>query len=363
MTNEIYWLWFENIKGFGKVKKKVLLAHFSNPKCIFHACNGELKDIMIKYDLFRQQDMKNFFESKDLEKVNRYYRMVISNDINIISIDSMDYPNRLKNILDPPNILYYRGELVNETAINIAIVGARTCSNYGKIVAQKLATSLSNHGINVISGLARGIDTYAHKGALEGEGKTVAVLGSGVNVCYPKENERLFEKIVEKGCIMSEIPINGAPIPANFPMRNRIISGISDGVLIVEAAKKSGSLITADCALEQGKDVFVIPGRITDKCSEGTNELIKMGAKPITHVNDILEEYNIETMNMNNTNKTNELNEIEKLIYASINIDPTSVDKISKATGIPVKDLHLVLLKLELRGIVCRLANNLIVRI
>lgn len=210
-----------------------------------------------------------------------------------INIENEFYPQQLKNIYNPPNKIYILGnkEILKESGI--AIVGARRATEYGKKVAFKFSKELSARGINIISGLALGIDTYAHLGTLQLEckGKTIAVLGSGLDIIYPKQNIGLVKEILKKGgCIISEYPLGTKPEKSHFPQRNRIISGLSKGVLVVEASEKSGALITADFALEQGKDVFAVPGDIGKSTSIGTNSLIKQGAKLVTNYIDILEE-------------------------------------------------------------------------
>ncbi len=210
-----------------------------------------------------------------------------------ISIKSKQYPEKLRNIYDPPQRLYILGnkEILNKKVI--AIIGSRNCTEYGKSIALKFSSELIEKGYNIISGLALGIDTYAHMGCIDKihTSKTIAVLGSGLDKIYPSKNIELAKKIIKSGgCIVSEYKIGTSPAKLNFPQRNRIISGLADGILIVEASKKSGALITADFALEQGKEVFAVPGNINNTNSYGTNELIKQGAKLVTNVNDILEE-------------------------------------------------------------------------
>lgn len=208
-----------------------------------------------------------------------------------IDINSKFYPKKLRNIYDPPKEIYCIGnkEILNKPSI--AIIGCRECSDYGKKVAQKFAYELSKKGVVIISGLAKGVDSYAHMGTVYAKEKTIAVLGSGLDNIYPKENIKLAKKIVEYGgCIISEYPMGIKPEKKNFPQRNRIISGLSEGVLVVEAKEKSGTLITVDFAIEQGREVFCVPGNINSINSVGTNELIKQGAKIVTNVEDILDE-------------------------------------------------------------------------
>ena len=200
-----------------------------------------------------------------------------------------DYPKVLLEIPDPPPYLYVKGELRgSETAV--AVVGSRRASTYGMLTTTRLATELAAHGVTVVSGMARGVDTAAHRGALSGGGRTIGVLGCGIDVVYPPENRKLFEEMAEKGALVSEFPLGTLPLAENFPRRNRIISGMSRGVLVVEAMENSGSLITAQFALDQGREVFAIPGNINTSSSRGANRLIKQGAKLVESVDDILEE-------------------------------------------------------------------------
>ena len=208
-------------------------------------------------------------------------------NIKRISINDEQYPMKLKNINMPPTELFYIGDISLLNCASIAIVGSRVCSNYGKMVAIDLAKEYVRKGIVIVSGLARGIDSYAHFGCLELKGKTIAVLGCGVDYVYPEQNRKLYEKIIESGgLVLSEYPVRSKPAQSNFPRRNRIISGLSDGVIVVEAREKSGSLITVNYALEQGKNVYAVPGNIYSPFSIGTNKLLQDGAIPITSIKD-----------------------------------------------------------------------------
>ena len=283
MNSIKYWVWLSRIQNLSQVKKLNLIKKFKN--------------IELLYNMDSQHFIENGISLKDAKiitneiyKVNleKYLDYMYKNNIKIINYFDFNYPDKLKNIYDPPIVLYVKG---NESILNeygLAIIGCRNCTNYGEYVAKKIAYNLGKNNINVISGLARGIDSYSHIGTLQAKSKTIAVVGCGLNTVYPKENKYLFDKIVnENGTIVSEYIIGIKPEARNFPARNRIISGISDGVIVVEAKEKSGTLITVDFALEQGKEVFVVPGNITSKNSYGTNELIKQGAKIITNINNI----------------------------------------------------------------------------
>ena len=287
-----------------------------------------------------------------------------SHNIRIVCWNEPLYPKKLKYISNPPYVLYYRGDLEITDQPCLAIVGSRVATLYGKTTAQKLAKELAAAGMVIVSGLARGIDSEAHRGALEA-GRTIAVLGSGLDVIYPPENRRLYQDIMASGAIISEFPLHTAPEPHNFPLRNRIISGLSRGVLVIEAKEKSGALITADFALEQGKDVFALPGPINSKTSAGPNNLIKQGAKLITGIEDILEEY----YDINRTQRKAEQghlvwrDESEKQILALLEPDSRHFDEVLQATGLDIGRLSTLLLKLEMEGIIKSLPGNYYLRI
>ena len=238
---------------------------------------------------------KIILDSKKRHSIDKYLEFMIKNNIDIISTEDNEYPKILKNIYDPPVSLYIKGnkEILNNDSI--AIIGCRDCTQYGKNVAQELAYNIAMKKINIVSGLAKGIDGIAHKGAILSGGKTIAVLGNGLDTIYPTENIPLAKEILKTGgAIISEYPLGERPQKQNFPERNRIVSGMSKGIIVAEAKEKSGTLITVDFALEQGRDVFVVPGNITSETSIGTNELIKQGAKLITSYKDVLDEYKNE---------------------------------------------------------------------
>lgn len=289
MENLQYWLWLSRIEGLGNKRIKKLLDIYKEPRNIW---NLNYNDI-IKINGFGEKIAKEILDVKYRRDLDKYINYMKKYEISCITIQDKEYPEKLKNIYDSPIILYTKG---NKKILNnkgIAIVGCRNCSKYGEFVTKKIAYDLAKENINVISGLARGIDSKAHIGCLNAGGHTIAVLGSGLDRIYPKENAYLYEKIIQNdGLIVSEYIIGTEASKLNFPARNRIVSGLSDGIIVVEAKEKSGTLITVDFALEQGKNIFVVPGNITSKNSFGTNQLIKEGAKCITSIKDILEEYN-----------------------------------------------------------------------
>lgn len=283
-----YWIWLASVEGLGPVKKFALLNKFETAKRIYNATEKEI----LKVDGMSDKIVQNMQKAKDAKLLEKYEKYILKNDIKIINISDDNYPAKLKNIYAPPITIFAKGDISLLNSKSIAIVGSREPSKYGIYVAEKFSKELSKEGITIVSGLARGIDTFAHVGALSSFGKTIAVLGSGIDVVYPKENAKYYREISEKGLIISEYIVGTVPESKNFPQRNRIISGLSDGVLVVEARKNSGTMITTDFALEQGKELYVIPGNITSNLSAGTNNLIKEGAKLVTDVYEILEDLN-----------------------------------------------------------------------
>ena len=281
-----YWIWLSRIEGLNPKFLNDLIEKYKEPKRIWNKTKEELIEDGIK-EKYANEITNNIYR----ENLDKYLKYMNENDIEIITIKDKEYPDKLKVIYDPPIVLYLKGnkKILNEKSI--AIVGCRMCTKYGENIAKNLSYNLSINNINIISGLARGIDSFAHKGSLIAKGKTIAVVGCGLDRVYPEEHKALFNEIIKtNGTIVSEYIIGTKPLAKNFPRRNRIISSLSDGVLVVEAREKSGTLITVDFALEQGKNIYAVPGNIDVLNSYGTNELIKQGAKVVTSIQDILED-------------------------------------------------------------------------
>jgi len=254
-------------------------------------------------------------------------------NVSVFTWESADYPTQLRNISDSPFILYLRGEILPQDEWALAVVGTRSASVYGKEVTRMLVSGLAASGVTIVSGLALGIDTQAHQSALDAGGRTLAVLGSGVDNIYPKRNQKLAEKILQRGAIISEFPMGTRPEGGNFPRRNRIISGLSLGALMVEGSERSGARITIDYALEQGREALAVPGNIFSRGSKGPNKLIQTGAKAITSIGDILEELNL-TM----------------VLLEHLSANPLHVDELGRATGISSAELSSALIMMELKG-------------
>ena len=270
------------------------------------------------------------------------------------------YPKRLQVYENMPETIYIKGRLPLENVKTVAIVGARVCSHYGAYQAYRFAKELAQEGIQIISGLAKGIDTNAHKGALDAGGTTYAVLGCGVDVCYPKQNQKLYEEIIKKGGLLSEFDNQTPPFAGNFPRRNRIISGLADLVLVVEAKKKSGSLITANYALEQGKTVFAVPGRVDDALSEGCNLLIADGAGIANSVESILLELQVLSKKREDFPHKSKiwLASLEEMVYSCLDLHPKNIEEIFQEIPLKLEEIMEILLKLELEGLIMEPVKN-----
>jgi len=281
-----YWLALALTQGLGPTRIKKLIEHFGTAESVFHASLTELEATGM-----RAVSAQSLATGKSLELAQQECVKAAEAGAKIISLSDPEYPSRLKEIYDPPVILFVKGNVEVLAQPGIAMVGTRHPTPYGSGMAERLSTDLAARGLVIISGMARGIDTASHRGAIAAKGKTVAVLGTGIDIMYPKENTRLAEQIVALGgALISEFPVGTFPAPQNFPIRNRIISGMSAGVLVVEAAEYSGTRITSRCALEQNRDVYAVPGNVTNKNSWGPNTLIKQGAKLVATWEDVWEE-------------------------------------------------------------------------
>ncbi len=350
-----YWLALSTIRGLGAKRMKNLLQYFGNPVSIWQASRKELENIIGSQAL-----ASKIVAEREKIDLDHLLEVLDKNKIGFLTVFDEDYPGPLKNISDPPPVLYYKGE-PDFSFLAVAIVGARGCTEYGRKVAGRMAYELAERGITVVSGLARGIDTYAHHAALKGEGKTIAVTGCGLDIIYPPENKNLYLEIEEKGTLLSEYPPGVEPLSGHFPQRNRIISGLSQGVLVVEAAARSGSLITAALAREQGRKLFAVPGNIDRPQSKGTNRLIKEGARMVTGVEDIIEELFHYSTDIGTTDEKYQeikypvLSEEEKVIIRLFEKEiELTVDEIVRLTDKSPGTVNTILLKLELKGIVSR---------
>lgn len=347
--------------GVGPRVATKLLEAFGSPDSVFHATRSQLEMLRLRPETI-ESIMSREFEARasvELERVKR-----IGGDI--LLLDDGSYPQLLREIPDPPITLYVRGKWEEcLTMPCVAIIGSRLSSTYGTNAAEMLARELASHGICVISGLARGIDTSAHRGALRGGGKTVAVLGTGIDGAYPRENMRLINDILESGgAVVSQFPLGTPPLKDNFPYRNRIISGLSLGVLIVEASERSGSLITARLAMEQNREVMAVPGNITSANSYGTNYLIKCGAKLVQQWQDVVSELpgdiaaailppRVDDETRSNDAAPPDLNDCERKVWSVLRADePVHIDILLGSSGLSFGDLNTTLVSLDIRDLI-----------
>ncbi len=366
MDEKFYWAWLNGVSGIGAGKLRKLMLFFESPKEIYELKNNSaVTEYLAEIDGITQKDIANITDKKYKEVFKKEYERLTTQGIGITTINSPDYPSKLKDIFDAPFILYYRGKLPDEAKRHVAIVGARNCSEYGRTMAKSIAKQLAEYDVAVVSGFARGIDTAAHNGALEAGGETTAVFGCGINVCYPTENHYTYSDILEKGgCIMSEFLPEQKPLAGLFPLRNRIISGLADLVIVMEAGKRSGSLITADHALEQNRTVMALPGRVTDRLSDGCNYLISQGAGIVSCFSDILFELGIdceETINKNKKNKINLAIE-EKMLYSLVDFSPICINELISKSEMSPQDTVRVLMQLELKGCIREAGKNYYIR-
>ncbi len=308
-------------QGIGRKTLQRLTGFFGSVEAVCGASGDELR----KVGGITEKCVERILDRGEREQSAERWRKMREDGIRYQSYFCGPYPEKLRNLFDYPIHIFIRGQLPDPARLSIAVVGARECSYYGRDMARMFGYRLAEAGVNVISGMARGVDGWAHQGALESGGSTVAVLGCGVDVCYPAEHQRLYESIAKRGGILSEYPPGVKAKPCFFPLRNRLISGLSDGILVVEAKERSGSLITADAALEQGKDVFVIPGRIGDELSVGCNRLIRQGAVPVLAPGDILEYYGIP-----GANEWENIPGIQNQLLEKISENPISIQQLQR---------------------------------
>ena len=355
-----YAYWLANLKGIGNAKKRILLEEGMTAETLFHIQYSKLKEI----ETLTEDDIKVIHQSQRNWNLEKEWFELMAKGIGFVSLEQDEFPEKVRHIPDAPYALYYVGSLPDENRKSVAIVGARSRSAYGSEITRILAKALSEHGVQVISGLARGIDGDAHKGAVEGDGNTFAVLGSGIDVCYPKEHKYLYDKIIDRGGILSEYPPGVQPLPYQFPARNRIISGLSDCVVVIEAKEKSGSLITADFAMEQGRDVYALPGRITDPLSQGCNQLIKQGAGIVKSVEDFLADLDILTENVYTQIdfRKNILEKDERLVYSLTDFRPIGLSTLIEKTGYSITKLLEIIERLKKMGMIKETFANYYVR-
>jgi DNA processing protein len=343
-----YWVGFSLIPGIGRVKFGQLESYFKDLSNAWEATPGELKKAGLDSNSIRTitTSRPKFSLDDEMEKLDRY-------GVKIYTYHDEDYPARLKEIYDYPPVLYARGTLLPKDEWCLAVVGTRKATNYGRQVAEEIVTDLARNQITIASGLARGIDSIAHKSALEASGRSIAVFASGLDIVYPAENAQLARRIMEQGAVISEYPLGTKPRPENFPRRNRIMSGLSLGVLVVEAGESSGAMITANLALEQNREVFAIPGSILSQSSRGTNKLIQEGARLVHDYTDILEELNLTAVaHQIEMKEVLPASDTETQLIKQMSAEPVHIDELCRLSGLPVSTVSSTLAMMELKGMV-----------
>lgn len=341
-----YWIGFNVTRGIGPAKVRALLDHFGDLEAAWYASEADLAAAGLD-----KRAVRSLLTARDDVDLDQVCAELEGKGVQVLTWDDPDYPTRLRDILDRPPVLYVRGALQPTDEWAVAIVGTRNASAYGREVTRELGGALAQAGVTVVSGLARGIDRAAHVSALDAGGRTLAVLGSGLDRVYPAEHQALAERIRESGALLSDYPLGTAPEARNFPPRNRLISGLSLAVVIVEAGERSGALITAEFAADQGREVFAVPGSILSKRSRGTNRLIRDGVRPVLSAEDVLEELNLRMVAEHKAARA-ELpsNPTEELILGYLGAEPLHVDELTVLTSLPVAQVSSTLAMMELKG-------------
>ena len=354
-----YWLAFNRIRGIGRVRFKLLEDHFDSMEAAWAASQAELRAAGLD-----RRTIRSVLEGREKVKPDAEIERLEKSGVRALTWHDDDYPARLKEIYDLPPVIYVRGSLTPDDERSIAVVGTRNLSHYGRQVAERLVYDIAGAGVTIVSGLARGIDGVAHRAALDAGQRTIAVLGSGLDIIYPREHTNLSERIADNGALISEHALGTRPDARNFPRRNRIMSGMTLGTLVIEAGKRSGALITARQALDENREVFAVPGSIFSDNSNGTNMLIRRGeAKLVTTCEDVLEELNLSSVTRQIEMAAlfpEDESEAELLRY--ITFDPVHVDEVCRSSGRPASDVSSALAMMELKGLVKQIGGMNYVR-
>lgn len=354
-----YWLGFNLVRGIGPVRLRALIHHFGDIEAAWTASEPSLRALNLN-----RRAITNLLRTRHNVDLDRILQRIERLGVTVLTWDHPEYPYRLSQIPDPPPVLFVRGEITPADEWAVAMVGTRKASVYGREVARRLGSELAASGVTIVSGLARGIDGVSHKAALEAGGRTIAVLGSGVDQIYPPEHRDLAKAIIEHGALVSDYPLGTRPEASNFPPRNRVISGLSLGTIVVEAGKRSGALITADFALDQGRDVFAVPGSILSPGSVGCNRLLRDGAHVVTEALDVLEVLHLDHVPEKQAARV-ELpeNPIEAAIFNQLSSEPRHLDELARDAGMPVELVSSTLVMMELKGMVRQVGQLQYVRI
>ncbi len=351
LDEKCYWVGFSLVRGIGPVRLQGLLASFGSLSSAWTATSDQLQQAGIQ-----QRVIESILETRNSVNLEEYCDKLHSMEIAYYTPDDEGYPVRLKNISHPPPVIYLKGEYHPEDYWAVGIVGTRRITSYGRQVTEQVTTLLARQGITIVSGLARGVDGVAHNAALQAGGRTIAVLGSGVDQIYPPEHRQLAEKIITHGIVMSDYSPGTQPDSANFPPRNRIISGLSAAVVVVEAGETSGALITASFAADQGKDVYAVPGGIYSPQSKGTNRLLRDGAIPLLDANDILNGLDITKVDhYKQASLFLPADDVESMLLNVLNLEPMHIDEIVLKSELPIDKVSASLTMMELKGLVRQL--------
>lgn len=354
------------VDGVGPVTRQALLERFGSPSAVFHAAPSELREV----SGVGSKTLTSLLKARHDDSAASELAHCREQGVGVLVPEHGDYPRPLAKIPDPPGVLFLRGTLQPSDALSVAIVGTRHATSYGIRHAERFAGSLARAGYAVVSGLARGIDAAAHRGALAAGGRTLAVLGSGVLNIYPPEHQTLAEEVIAHGAILSEVPPRAPPLGHAFPQRNRIITGLCLGVLVIEAGERSGALISARHAMEQGREVFALPGSIDSVASRGCHQLIRDGAKLVERIEDVLEELGplaepAQTSDDRSVHHPAELqlNEAERRVLEAVPPEVSSIDNVIVASGLPAHRVLAIVSVLEMRKLIRRVSGNLVARI
>lgn len=345
---KIYWIGFNLVRGIGSVRFQQIQNYFGDLSIAWDASPETFKEVGLP-----GRALNNFLKLRKQIDLDQLYESILEKNIKVLTLLDDDYPGLLREIDQSPPVIYVKGTLTPADEFSVAIVGTRRVSDYGQQIARDASIYLAGHGLTIVSGLARGVDGLAHRHALEAGGRTIAVLGSGVDVIYPPEHRKLAEAISENGAVISDYPMGTQPEGVNFPPRNRIISGLSLATIVIEAGERSGALITADFALEQGRDVFAVPGNVLSPASRGTNRLIQNGAYAMVSPQDVLDVLNLsEIESMKTARQVLPADATEAKILQVMGFEPMHIDEICNNVNMAVEKVSAALTMMELKGLV-----------
>ena len=354
----VFWVLLTMVPGIGPVTCRRLAEHFGDARAAWLAPPRQLAEAGLE-----RRPLQALVQLRERVRPEGVWQGIERLQLGVLTLDDPDYPRLLREIPDPPPVLYLRGTIKPEDEWAVAVVGTRRVTAYGRQATARLAGDLARAGVCIVSGLAKGVDTLAHRAALEAGGRTIAVLGNGLDQVYPPENAALAQEIAARGALVSEFPPGVPPDAQNFPRRNRVISGLARATLVVEASPISGALITAERALEQGRDVFAVPGSIFSPQSEGPNTLIRDGARPVLTANDLLEELHFGSIaEQKAMRETLPADETEAALLRLIGAEPVHLDELGRAAGLPIAAVSSALTMLELKGLVRQVGSLQYVR-